>query len=170
MERINSGDGFFHDGDPFNGVTGTMVTADWLNSIQEELVSVIAAAGIALDPAQSDQLLEAIQTLVAGIVTTALAAAMSTAGAKRYVEAAANLTPGFYLVNTAGGSFPLVLPLNPTLGDAITLEDAGTTWGAHPPTLARNGKNIMGLAEDLVMNAPGSIFSIWYNGAEWRLV
>jgi hypothetical protein len=65
MQRINSNDGFFHDGDPFNGVQGTMVTADWLNAAQEEIATVIAAAGLALDPAQHDQLLEALVTVFA---------------------------------------------------------------------------------------------------------
>jgi hypothetical protein len=170
MERINSGDGLFHDGDPFNGITGTMVTADWLNSIQEELVSVIAAAGLALDPAQSDQLLEAIQTLITDFVAQALTIAMSTAGALRYIEADANVTPGAYLANTEAQAILATLPANPAEGDAITFRDARGTWGVHALTIARNGKNIMGLAENLTVNVADLQFTIWYNGTEWRLV
>lgn len=71
MQRINSDDGLFHDGDPFNGVQGTMVTADWLNAQQEELASVIEAAGLALDPGDNAQLLAALVALI-GLSTAAL--------------------------------------------------------------------------------------------------
>jgi hypothetical protein len=55
--------GFFTDGVP--GTTpATVVSADWLNMQQEEFVSVIAAAGIALDKTNHGQLLAAIQGLV----------------------------------------------------------------------------------------------------------
>ncbi len=42
-----------------------MVTGDWLNDVQEEIVSVIIGAGIALDGTKQDQLLKAIQTIAA---------------------------------------------------------------------------------------------------------
>lgn len=38
MERIASIDGLFHDGNPFLGVKGTIVTAAWLNALQEIVV------------------------------------------------------------------------------------------------------------------------------------
>lgn len=46
----------------------TEVTAEWLNSIQEELVSVIVASGAALDPASVTQLLDALRS--AGVFQT----------------------------------------------------------------------------------------------------
>lgn len=67
MQRITSSDQLFHDADPFNGVQGTVVTAKWLNAVQEEIVSVIAGAGIALDGAQSNQLLAAIKAAAASV-------------------------------------------------------------------------------------------------------
>lgn len=79
MERINAPGGVFVDGDPFNGVTGTMVTADWLNAVQEEIVSVIAAAAIPLDPDDNTQLLDAITTLTAALISAAAAASTNTA-------------------------------------------------------------------------------------------
>lgn len=60
MERIETPDKRFHDGDPFNGVEGTVVTADWLNTVQEEIATVITDAGIELDPTATDQLSQAI--------------------------------------------------------------------------------------------------------------
>lgn len=38
MDRINSADGQFHDGDPSIGTKGTIVTAVWLNALQEEVI------------------------------------------------------------------------------------------------------------------------------------
>jgi cysteine synthase len=38
MDRINSADGLFHEGNPSTGVKGTKVTADWLNALQEEVI------------------------------------------------------------------------------------------------------------------------------------
>ncbi|WP_062789368.1 hypothetical protein [Aquitalea pelogenes] len=64
MQKINTPDSLFHDGDPSTGALGTIVTAAWLNSMQGELVSVIEAAGIKLDAAKTDQLKQAISKLV----------------------------------------------------------------------------------------------------------
>lgn len=64
MERITtSTDGQFHDGDPFNGVPGTVVSAEWLNSVQEEIATVIEAVGMTLDSSKHDQLFKAILSL-----------------------------------------------------------------------------------------------------------
>lgn len=64
MQKINTPDNLFHDGDPSSGALGTIVTAAWLNAMQGELVSVIEAAGIKLDAAKTDQLRLAIAKLV----------------------------------------------------------------------------------------------------------
>lgn len=67
MQRITHAtatvDNRFTEGNPTAGTPATVVTADWLNGIQEELVSVIAAAGIALNAGSSVQLLAAIRAL-----------------------------------------------------------------------------------------------------------
>lgn len=52
--------GYFQDG---TGVTPTIVTADWANAVQEEIVAVIAQAGIALDKTNRAQLLAALNQL-----------------------------------------------------------------------------------------------------------
>lgn len=56
-------EGYFTDGDPAGGTPATIVPADWLNLVQEEILAVIEGAGIAPDKAATDQLL-------AGIVAT----------------------------------------------------------------------------------------------------
>jgi hypothetical protein len=56
--------GLFTDGDPNVGTPATIVTDDWLNAVQEELVSVVAAAGIQLSKPDNAQVLKAIRSLV----------------------------------------------------------------------------------------------------------
>jgi hypothetical protein len=57
--------GLFTIGDPIGGTAATIVTDDWLNSVQEEIVAVIDEAGIALSKPDSAQLLAAIESLIA---------------------------------------------------------------------------------------------------------
>ncbi|MCG8993203.1 hypothetical protein [Laribacter hongkongensis] len=68
MQPIGTPDGLFHDGNPATGELGTLVSALWLNavqgaarSVQAELLSVLAAAGIAVDPSKNTQVLDAIK-------------------------------------------------------------------------------------------------------------
>jgi len=60
--------GYFNN-DPGAG-SGTVVSGDWLNTVQEELATVIAGASIGLSRANNGQLLAAIQALVAGVMPT----------------------------------------------------------------------------------------------------
>lgn len=60
MQRINTPDSLFHDGDQSTGVQGTLVLSDWLNAVQEELAKAVEGLGLTLDPAQSNQLLTAL--------------------------------------------------------------------------------------------------------------
>ena len=53
--------GFFRPADRANGIDGTYATAIWLNSVQEELLSVIEAAGLTADSADLTQLLKALR-------------------------------------------------------------------------------------------------------------
>jgi hypothetical protein len=61
----------FTEGNPSSGVPPTVVTADWLNGIQEEIVAVIEEAGITLDGADQTQLLQAINAMLAISTTEA---------------------------------------------------------------------------------------------------
>ena len=56
----------FTEGAPSQGTPATVVSAKWLNTVQEELVSVVLASGQTLDQtgASVDQLLSAITTIV----------------------------------------------------------------------------------------------------------
>ncbi|WP_215782005.1 choice-of-anchor R domain-containing protein [Paludibacterium sp. B53371] len=66
IDKIDSPDGAFHDGNPASGEAGTIVTAKWLNAVQDstrsvqaEILSVLAANEIAPDSEKADQLLKA---------------------------------------------------------------------------------------------------------------
>ena len=60
MHRIDgagaTADNKFTEGDAATGVAATVVTDDWLNSVQEEIVTVIEQTGGTLDKAQTNQL------------------------------------------------------------------------------------------------------------------
>jgi hypothetical protein len=60
--------GFFSRGNPGAGQPSTVVTADWANGIQEELMSVLEVAGIEPDKTQFNQLAAAIAAMIADAV------------------------------------------------------------------------------------------------------
>lgn len=64
-------DNRFTEGNAASGLQPTMVTADWCNDVQEEIVSVIAGAGIALDGAKQTQLRQAITAMIAANIPAA---------------------------------------------------------------------------------------------------
>ncbi|MGD1823701.1 hypothetical protein A203_00125 [Chromobacterium violaceum] len=63
MQKIDTPDGLFYDGNPATGALGTIVRAFWLNSIQGELMSVLEAVGIKPD-GNRNQLLGAIRQVI----------------------------------------------------------------------------------------------------------
>lgn len=66
----------FEPGDPFNGKEGTVVTADFLNSLVGELTNVIKAAG--LEPSVQLQLLTALNTRFATLASPKLTGSPTT--------------------------------------------------------------------------------------------
>lgn len=71
LQNIHSNDGAFHDGNPATGTLGTVVTAKWLNDVQEitqdyfeEAKNILALAGITPNPAKSNQIADAIARYV----------------------------------------------------------------------------------------------------------
>lgn len=57
-------DGHFTEGDPLVPTPATVVSADWLNSVQEEIVNTLSAAKIVPDKANNAQLAAAISALI----------------------------------------------------------------------------------------------------------
>lgn len=64
--------GYFTEGDPGTGTLPTTVSADWLNTVQEEMLAVIEGAGLTASKTNAGQLLSAILAL------TGLSAAPAT--------------------------------------------------------------------------------------------
>ncbi|MDD2722240.1 MAG: phage tail protein [Gallionella sp.] len=98
----------------------TEVTAEWLNTIQEEIAHVIEAGGVTLDPADNTQL----YTRIAAMITAAMP------------PAAVGRKPGEIFVH-AGTTAPagaLVCPVAQTNVSRTTyaalFNAIGTTWGA----------------------------------------
>lgn len=55
--------GYFTKGDPVGGIPATVPGQDWCNSVQEEILAPILAAGLTPSKANRAQLLQALQTL-----------------------------------------------------------------------------------------------------------
>jgi hypothetical protein len=65
----------------------------------------------------------------------------------------ANAVAGYgYFCNTTGGAFTVTLPTSPVLGDFVSFIDYAGTFDTNNLTIARNGKNIQGVAEDLTVS------------------
>lgn len=79
MPPVDTPDNLFHDGDPTQGIEGTIVEAEWMNNsqgatrdVQQEIINVLTAAGITPDPANQSQLLLALQQMISGDIDVAL--------------------------------------------------------------------------------------------------
>ena len=59
--------GLFTEGDPYGtpATGGAIVSADWLNDVQENLAEVVEGAGLTLEKGNYGQLLEAVKSLAA---------------------------------------------------------------------------------------------------------
>lgn len=69
MHRIDvpsaTADHQFTEGSPAGGVPATTVSAAWLNDVQEELINILAAADVAPVKGEQNQVLQALQALIA---------------------------------------------------------------------------------------------------------
>jgi hypothetical protein len=64
MQRIAEAGGLFIAGNPSTNTKGTIVSADWLNSVQEELATVVLDGGDTLNPLDNGQVLAKIKDLI----------------------------------------------------------------------------------------------------------
>ncbi|EPW6161491.1 TPA: hypothetical protein ACIYPZ_003717 [Escherichia coli] len=126
MPPINTPDQLFHDGDPTQGIEGTLVTAGYLNNqqgatrdLQQELLNVLGGAHIQPDPKKTDQLLTALRALLLsrknpfgdikldGTVQKALENLGLGEAAKRNVGTGANQIPdmGSFTLSVSGTGY-----------------------------------------------------------------
>ena len=69
------------------------------------------------------------------------------------------------LVDTSVSAVTLTLPASPTLGEEVRIIDATGNCATNNITVARNGSNIMGLAEDFIINIDDAAFGLVYFNA-----
>jgi hypothetical protein len=136
--------GYFNDGSPSAGVPATRVPADWLNRIQEEIVNVVLAAELELDPDDNTQLQQAIAALaVAGVPD-------ATTTVKGKVELATALetqtgTDGARAVTPAGAAATYLKLIGGTLTGALNAPAFNTT------SSRRYKKDIVALTPDAAL-------------------
>ena len=77
-----------------------------------------------------------------------------------------------YFVDTTGGAKTMTLPTGVTIGDTVRINDLAGTFGANNLTVARNGSNIQGIADDLVVSVNQSSFGLVYSNGTygWKLL
>lgn len=122
-------DNRFTDGDPVGGVQATMVTDDWANDVQEELMSILTAGGIAPVKGTQDQVLKAIRKLQEGKITSFAATATLTASDLGLVQAdatAAGVTLTLPDSNAALGVRDVIVRRLDNTGNRLVVQASGT--------------------------------------------
>ena len=153
MQRINTPDGAFHEGDDSTGEQGTIVTQAYMQSLQEEVAGAVEAAGMQLDPNNNGQLLAAILTFIEARAGEYL---LDTGAANAYVVAmnpavgvyASGLTVKFRIAHGISGNSTL----NAGPGPVPLVRDDGT------PT--QNGDGPAGSILTATYDGPSGAFLI----------
>lgn len=114
----------FTGGNPSAGVSPTVVTAPWLNNVQEEICRLIEAAGITLDPENQDQLAAAILTMIVGELATLAIADIAGLQAALDAKAATSHT------HAISGVTGLQTALDGKLGISALAADSAKLGGA----------------------------------------
>ena len=74
-------------------------------------------------------------------------------------------------VNTTSSAFSITLPSSPAIGDEVSIVDYAGTFDTNNCTIARNSKNIQGVAADLVVATERAGFTLVFtdNTQGWLL-
>jgi len=76
-----------------------------------------------------------------------------------------------YFVNTTSGAITVTLPATPTAGDIVAIKDYANTALTNNITIARNGSNIDGEANDpIIINEGGSVTLVYVDATKGWLV
>lgn len=160
MHRIDGAgatvDNKFTDGDPVGGVQATVVTDDWLNDVQENILAVLSAAGVTPTKGRANDLLDSMKGRLIGVRTFSTPGTFTytpTAGTK-YVEVLvvgggggggsnANTTTAGFAAGGGGGNAGAIsrgLVLSGFAGLAVTVGAGGAGGPASTPgTAGSNG-------------------------------
>jgi len=74
-------------------------------------------------------------------------------------------------VDCSGGAVTVTLPVSPSMGDEIRIIDATGNASTNNITIARNGSNIQGVADNLIIDTDRAAFGlVYYNSTQgWLL-
>jgi len=131
----------FQSGNPLTGQRGTRLEHTWLNNVQEELVTLILAAGIALDGDDQSQVLQALKRLSIGFDSLADAKMAVTDPDSPLAAGSLVLTRG-YAAPGDGGDAAYVVVEGADIGgpnthpEADQLKYVGDEWA---PKMAGDG-------------------------------
>jgi hypothetical protein len=158
-------DHLFTDGDPVSGTQATMVTDDWLNDLQENVISVLIAAGVTPVKGRSSDLLDSLRKPSTSVVGGALNARMTVASA----SASATLTADEVVVKSAlGGAAWTLSVFNKTINLGST-GAGGMDTGASPASgyvaIYAIYNPTTGVSALLAKNATSSVQTEAYSGA-----
>jgi hypothetical protein len=115
-------EGYWTEGNPASGTPATLERASWFNMIQEELCSLLAAAGITRSKTTYNQVNAALQKMYAPVIGTVRNLAMTVAAA----SATATVTADEIVVGGALGGQKYVLP---SFNKSINLATVGVNAG-----------------------------------------
>lgn len=76
----------------------------------------------------------------------------------------------FIFCDTTGAGFTVTLPAAPNNFQKITIVDEKGTFGSNWLSVGRNGKTIMGLAEDMTIDKDNATVTLVYINNDWRLI
>ena len=159
IDLFGAGRHGWRDGALASGIRATEFNAAFQNMVQEELAAVVEAAGLTLDPANHTQLLAALQSVLKISWTKISAALTAVAGTA-------------LLCDTTSAAFTVTLPAAPAFNTLVHIADYAGKFAVNNLTVARNGSNIMGLAENMVISTNNVSLTLQYIDATqgWRIV
>jgi hypothetical protein len=158
---------FFTGGNPGAGQLATIVDADWANTVQEELVAVVLGAGLALDKADHDQVLEAIGILkgrfagsTSGLITVQAQAIAGTYNFNLPTSAGASGAP---LLSGGGGASPMTFGTVTGSGNFVKSASPVLTGTVDAEIIEADG--VRSLRGTLAAVASGAWQTIWTAGS-----
>ena len=70
-------------------------------------------------------------------------------------------------VDTTSSALTITLPSSPNVGDEVSFMDLAGTFGTNPLVIARNGQDIMNIAQDMTVDGANNAFSLVYTGSTY---
>lgn len=72
------------------------------------------------------------------------------------------------LADTSSGSFTVLLPASPSVGDQVVVADSGGAFGTNNLIVDRNGSTIEGIAQNFILDINNVSVQFVYDGTTWQ--